>query len=128
MRWTLAATLAAALAGAGATAPAARAGDDCGRAEVPRPAVRIVVGGHSHRCAWMPTHFEDRIERVVVREGYWREESAPATVGFRFDFGCRRFVRVVVRPAAVVRTWVPPVVGERVVRVLVPGRWDCACD
>lgn len=133
MRWTLAATLAAALAGAGWTSPAARADDDCGRVEmrrveVRRPAVRLVIGGHSGRCAWRPARYEDRVERVVLRDGYWREESVPATVGVRFDFGCRRFVRVVLRPSSVSRTWVPPVYGERVVRVLVPGRWDCACD
>ncbi len=128
MRWTLAATLATALAGAGSAAPAARADDDCGRVVIRRPEVRIVFGGHSRHCAWRPARYEDRVERVLVRAGYWREEAVPATFGLRFDFGCRRFVRVVVRPASVTRTWVPPVYGERVVRVLVPGRWDCACD
>ena len=123
MRWTLAATLAAALAGAGWTAPAARACDD-ERGRV----VRVVYGGHGRHCAWRPARTEDRVERVLVRAGYWREETVPASFGLRFDFGCRRFVRVQLRPASVTRTWVPPVYGERVVRVLVPGRWDCACD
>jgi hypothetical protein len=121
MRWTLAAALAAATAGSGWTAPAARAGDDCGR--MPGFA-RVEV----RRIVWRPAHYEDRIERVVVREGSWREEAVPATFGLRLDFGRRRLVRVVVSPAAVVRTWTPPVYGERVVRVLVPGRWDRACD
>ena len=114
MRWTLAATLAAALAGAGVTTPAARAHDDC---------VRIVI----RRTIWRPGHFEDRVERTLVRDGFWREEAVPAAAELRFDFAGRRFVRVVVRPAAVVRTWVPPVYGERVVRVYVPGRWE-RCD
>lgn len=110
MQWTLAATLAAALAGAGVSAPAARAGGGCVRVEI-------------RRAAWRPAHYEDRVECFVIREGYWREESIPATFVLRFDLGSRRFVRVEVRPATVVLTWVPPARGERVVRVLVPGRW-----
>ena len=121
MRWTLAAVVAAVAAGAGMTAPAARAHGDCNdaygfaRVEARRPETR--------RVAWQAAHYENRIETYVIREGHWREESVPATFGLRFDWGCRRVVRVVVSPASVRRTWVPAVTGERVVRVLVPGRW-----
>ena len=113
MRWTLVATLAAALTGAGMTAPAARAHDDDRSVFL-----RVDFGSRAPRCA---VRYEIRVERVIVREGFWREEIVPATFGVRFDFGCRRFVRVVVRPASVVRTWVSPVIEERVVRVVVPA-------
>lgn len=134
MRWTRkalrAVAMAAVVAGAGVTAPAARAcdGDVHFGFEVRRPAVRVVTVARTPRLAWVAAHTENRIQRVILREGYWSERIEPATFGLRFDFGRRRFVRVEIRPATVVRTWVAPVVEERVVRVLVPGRWESRCD
>lgn len=113
----------AALAGAGVTAPAARAHDGYpARVETRRVVVRET---HTLRCTWIAARWEERVERVVVREGHWRVETREAEYAWRLDTCNWRLVRVVLRPGSVTRTWVPAVVEERRTRVLIPGRWEC---
>jgi hypothetical protein len=70
-----------------------------------------------------PAHYETRIERVLVRQGYWQERVIP---------GRREYVRdsrgnlheVQVTPDRVERVWIEPVYETRTVRVLVPARYE----
>jgi hypothetical protein len=110
--------------GAGMTASAARAHDEI-RFGFGKVRVSVVTGGHTRACLFVPSHWETRSERVVVRDGYWRRVVEPSRFEIHWSWGARRFVRVCVRPESVSREWVPPVFAERLVEVFVPGRWDC---
>lgn len=112
---TLAATLAT-------TAAPASACDDPPPVVV-RRTVTVVRTAPAPRRVWVPERWETRVERVVVREGYWREVVEPAQWSVRFDLRCRRMVRVCIRPETVRREWVAPRYGERTVQVLIPGYW-----
>ncbi len=125
MRWILASVLATA-ATLGTASPAS-AGDGFIEFRWDAPRVRIEVR-RSEPCRYVAGRWVERVERVVVREGYWRRVVEPARYSWRFDFHCRRFVRVCVQEETVRREWVPAVVEERCTRTWVPARWDCACS
>ncbi len=117
-------TAAAVLVGAAMAAPAARA-HETRRVEVVRGREVVALRGHSPHCTWIPARWEMRTERFLERPGFWREERVPAVTRTVLDLSNWRLVRVVVSPASMRRTWVPPRWGERRVPALVPGRWIC---
>ena len=125
MRVTLktVAMAAAAFAALASFSPAARAHDDF-RVVVRGPRVGVAFG-HVRDCRYVPGHWAETVQRVVVRNGYWREEYVPASFEWRFDLARWRFVQVQVRSACTRRVWVPPCYGNRVVRSWEPGRWEC---
>jgi hypothetical protein len=79
------------------------------------------------RCAPVPTvevvRWEERVERVVIREGHWRVEVVRAARhGWAYDARCRRWTWACLEPERRERRWVPEVVEHRVVRVPVVVR------
>ena len=121
---TMLAAAVLAAVGAAMAAPAARAHDEI-RFGFGKARVSVVTGGHTRACLFVPSHWETRLERVLVRDGHWRSVVVPARFEIHWSWRARRFVRVCVRPESVSREWVAPVYEERRVGVIVPGRWDC---
>ncbi len=120
MRW-MGTWILGAAAAAGAAAPAAAHDDIVLTAG--RGRLVVTLRREAPRYAWAAGRWETRVERVILEPGFWREEVLPAVVEWRLDRCRRRFVRVEVRPATWVRTWVPERAEERVTRTWIPGRW-----
>ncbi|MHC4820244.1 MAG: hypothetical protein ACYTDX_00820 [Planctomycetota bacterium] len=76
-------------------------------------------------CSWVPARRVIRERAVVVRAGFWKETVHPERTRYVLDLDRCRFVRVVVSPRRVERTWVPAVVEMRREAVTVPGYWKC---
>jgi hypothetical protein len=123
MKW-ITATLLGATALLGSTA-SARAGDDgfCDRRVIVTRTVTVVRHVPAPRRVYVPERWETRVERVLVREGHWRETVEPAEWSVRFDLRSRRLLRVCLREETVHRTWVPARYEEHTIRVHIPGHW-----
>jgi hypothetical protein len=122
-------TVTAAAAAILVAAGTARADDRCDDARG-RSGTGAIVRIHTRTEPVTTTviRYETRVERVVVREGYWQEVVVrPAEYGWRRDVCARRWVRVLLRPEVRERRYVPPVVEERVVRVPVEVRVPAPC-
>ena len=88
---------------------------------------RVTVGVSVHTPVrqvveqrWVPGHYEERTERVLLEAGHHREEWVPPVYERRI--GRRGHVyRVKVREGYYRRVWVEPVYQTRVVKTWVPG-------
>ncbi len=88
-----------------------------------RPLSRVHGHRHHHYCEWIPGHYEQRAREIVV-PGYFREATVPAR--FIEHRGPRGIIfKILVRPARVLRVWVPARTETRIERVWVAGRYAC---
>jgi hypothetical protein len=89
----------------------------------PAPGPVEVRGPHHghprHAVRYVPGHYETRTVAVQV-PGFWREDWVPAV--YR-EYHTRKghLRRVVIRPATIVRVWVPARTEYRTESVWVPG-------
>ncbi len=86
--------------------------------------VRVRAHRHTQRCHYEAGHYEIRIKDVVI-PGYWTERRVAARYEVRWDSYRGGYLRVLVRPARVIRKWVPRRIEQRRVKRYVAARWSC---
>jgi Ni/Co efflux regulator RcnB len=71
---------------------------------------------------WVPGHYEERTERVLVEAGHYENHYIPAVYERRTDRRGRSFT-VLVQPERTERVWVPERYEMRTVRYWIEGYW-----